>query len=52
MVDHEGNMIEEHQRIRILLSEIQDDLNNDHMISSIEAKTIDEIFDNSQAIEM
>ena len=43
MVDHEGNMIEEHQRIRILLSEIQDDLNNDHMISSIVAKSIDEI---------
>ena len=52
MVDHEVNMIEEHHRIRILLSEIQDDLNNDHMISSIEAKTIDEIFDKTQPIEM
>ena len=34
------------------LSHVQEDLNNDHIISSIEAKTIDDIFENAPSIQI
>ena len=47
MLDSDGNMIEEKHRIRILLSEIPEDasLNNECLISKLEATSIDKVFE-------
>ena len=47
MTHHEGNMIEERHRTRILLSEIPEDdtLSEEHQISSIESQAIDKVFE-------
>ena len=45
-------MIEEHPGVRILQSEVQDDLRNDHMISTIETNTTDKIFSKAQPIQV